>query len=140
MLVENSQLLLLAAIFSLFYLVQKLVAFQDKIRAVKCAAALRILNSIGSSLTSPSYRARPRWHWDSNWPGFRTLISDRFIPFPFRLRGVSPGPQWTLYQKYEDYAKAGTDILAAVSSLPRHPFLPGDVTLPLPESPASHLL
>ncbi|KAI0739090.1 cytochrome P450 [Daedaleopsis nitida] len=85
---ESNQLLILLAIFSLFYLVQKLVAFQDKIRAV------------------------------NNWPGFRTLISDRLIAFPFRLRGVSPGQQWTLYHKHEDYAKAGTDVLAAVCLFP----------------------
>lgn len=50
----------------------------------------------------------------SGWPGFRTVLSDRFLFFPFRLRGISPGAQWSFYSKHADFAKAGWDVIAAV--------------------------
>ncbi|RPD56051.1 cytochrome P450, partial [Lentinus tigrinus ALCF2SS1-6] len=53
------------------------------------------------------------------WPGFRTLFSDRFLFFPFRARGISPGPQWSFYSKYRDFAEAGWDVLCAVNTFPR---------------------
>ena len=57
----------------------------------------------------------------SNLPGFRTLFSDRFVFFPFAVRGISPGIQRTFYKKYKDYAEAGWDVLSAV----RLAFVPG---------------
>ncbi|KAI0739045.1 cytochrome P450 [Daedaleopsis nitida] len=83
---ENNPILALALIFSLAYLVKKVVAYQGKIREVH------------------------------NWPGFRTLLPDRLMPI--RVRWISPGRQWTFYQKYEDYASAGTDVLASICIFP----------------------
>ncbi|KAI0349208.1 cytochrome P450 [Trametes cingulata] len=56
----------------------------------------------------------------SNLPGFRTLFSDRFVWFPFRVDGVSPGLQSevNLYRKYKDFEEAGWDIMAGVSAFP----------------------
>ncbi|KAI0656897.1 cytochrome P450 [Cubamyces menziesii] len=53
-----------------------------------------------------------------NWPGFRTLFNDRFLFFPFRARGISPGPQWMFYTKHADFEKAGWDVLTAVNAFP----------------------
>ncbi|KAI0676499.1 cytochrome P450 [Trametes maxima] len=53
-----------------------------------------------------------------DWPGFRTLFSDMFVYFPFRVRGISPGAQWPFYTKHEDFARAGWDVVAAVNVLP----------------------
>ncbi|KAH9855318.1 cytochrome P450 [Lenzites betulinus] len=55
-----------------------------------------------------------------NLPGFRTLFSDRFIWFPFRVDGVSPGLQSevNLYRKHMDFEEAGWDIMAGVSGFP----------------------
>lgn len=50
----------------------------------------------------------------SNSPGFRTLVHDNFLWFPFRARGINPGPTWSFYSKYRDYAKAGLDIVVGV--------------------------
>lgn len=52
----------------------------------------------------------------SNLPGFRTLFSDRFVWFPFRVDGISPGLQSeiNLYRKYQDFEEAGWDIMAGV--------------------------
>ncbi|KAH9941606.1 cytochrome P450 [Epithele typhae] len=62
----------------------------------------------------------------NNLPGFRTLFNERFIWFPFRVRGVSPGIQSevNLYRKYKDFEEAGWDIMSGVSVLPS-----GHVTL-----------
>ena len=61
----------------------------------------------------------------SNLPGFRTLFSDRFVWFPFRVRGISPGLQSevNLYRKYKDFEEAGWDIMSGVRilSLALHP-------------------
>ncbi|TBU39902.1 cytochrome P450 [Dichomitus squalens] len=56
----------------------------------------------------------------NNLPGFRTLFSDRFVWFPFRVDGISPGLQSevNLYRKYKDFEEAGWDIMAGVSVLP----------------------
>ncbi|KAI0326144.1 cytochrome P450 [Cubamyces sp. BRFM 1775] len=54
----------------------------------------------------------------NNWPGFRTLFNDRFLFFPFRVRGISPGLQWMFYTKHSDFAKTGWDVLAAVNVFP----------------------
>ncbi|KAI0819401.1 cytochrome P450 [Trametes gibbosa] len=53
-------------------------------------------------------------------PGFRTLFSGRFVWFPFRVDGISPGLQSevNLYRKYKDFEEAGWDILAGVSGFP----------------------
>lgn len=50
----------------------------------------------------------------SGWPGFRTVFNDRFLFFPFRVRGISPGAQWPFYSKHADFAKAGWDVIALV--------------------------
>ncbi|KAI0326146.1 cytochrome P450 [Cubamyces sp. BRFM 1775] len=55
----------------------------------------------------------------NGWPGFRTLFNDTFVFFPFRMRGVSPGPQRTFYTKHSDFAKAGWDVLSSISAFPR---------------------
>ncbi|KAI0760164.1 cytochrome P450 [Fomes fomentarius] len=85
---DNSQVLVLAGLFLLFYLVQKFVAYQQAIRTVN--------NSLG----------------------FRTLVHDNFLWFPFRARGINPGPTWSFYSKYRDYAEAGLDIIVGVSAFP----------------------
>ncbi|KAI0739084.1 cytochrome P450 [Daedaleopsis nitida] len=77
--------LVLAAIFSLFYLAHKVVTYHQRIG------------------------------WINNWPGFRTLLPDRFFYFPFRVSGISPGQRWSMYAKHDDFARAGTDILTSVS-------------------------
>ncbi|CDO70499.1 hypothetical protein BN946_scf184569.g42 [Trametes cinnabarina] len=54
-----------------------------------------------------------------NLRGFRTLFSDRFIWFPYRLKGISPGLQseQNLYRKYKDFEDAGGwDIIAGWSN------------------------
>ncbi len=52
----------------------------------------------------------------SNLPGFRTLFSDRFVWFPYRVNGISPGVQSeiNLYRKYQDFEEGGWDIMAGV--------------------------
>ncbi|KAI0716473.1 cytochrome P450 [Earliella scabrosa] len=85
---DNSQIQILLAIFSLFYFVKKFVAWRQAIRSV------------------------------NDWPGFRTVLSDAALYFPFRLRGISPGPNWAFWTKYEDHAQAGWDVICAVSALP----------------------
>ncbi|KAI8969412.1 cytochrome P450 [Trametes punicea] len=72
----------------LFYIVNKFVKFRQAVRAV------------------------------NNWPGFRTLLNDRAVWIPFRVRGVTPGPQWTFYTKHRDFAEAGWDVITAVNALP----------------------
>ncbi|KAI0642624.1 cytochrome P450 [Trametes meyenii] len=54
-------------------------------------------------------------------PGFRTLFSDRFIWFPYRVDGISPGLQSevNLYRKYQDFDESGWDIMAGVSAFPK---------------------
>ncbi|KAI0720719.1 cytochrome P450 [Cerioporus squamosus] len=56
----------------------------------------------------------------NNLPGFRTLFSDRFVWFPFRVKGISPGLQSevNLYRKYKDFEEAGWDIMSGVNFLP----------------------
>ncbi|KAI1788638.1 cytochrome P450 [Ganoderma leucocontextum] len=56
----------------------------------------------------------------NNLPGFRTLFSERFVWFPFRIDGISPGVQSevNLYRKHKDFEDAGWDIMATVSFLP----------------------
>ncbi|EIW55340.1 cytochrome P450 [Trametes versicolor FP-101664 SS1] len=54
----------------------------------------------------------------NGWPGFRTVFNDRFLFFPFRVRGISPGAQWPFYSKHADFAKAGWDVIALVNALP----------------------
>ncbi|KAL1946291.1 hypothetical protein VTO73DRAFT_15418 [Trametes versicolor] len=56
----------------------------------------------------------------TNLPGFRTLFSDRFVWFPYRVDGISPGLQSeiNLYRKYQDFEEAGWDIMAGVSVFP----------------------
>ncbi|KAI9063783.1 cytochrome P450 [Trametes sanguinea] len=57
-----------------------------------------------------------------NLRGFRTLFSDRFIWFPFRVKGISPGVQseLNLYRKYKDFEEAGGwDIMAGVNIFPK---------------------
>ncbi|OJT02987.1 Cytochrome P450 4X1 [Trametes pubescens] len=50
----------------------------------------------------------------TNLPGFRTLFSDRFVWFPYRVNGISPGVQSeiNLYRKYQDFEEGGWDIMA----------------------------
>ncbi|KAI0631064.1 cytochrome P450 [Trametes polyzona] len=62
------------------------------------------------------YRRIERFIHD--WPGFRTLFSERFLYFPFRVRGLSPGAQWPFYTKHADFARTGWDVVAAVNALP----------------------
>ncbi|KAH9899364.1 cytochrome P450 [Cubamyces lactineus] len=76
------------ALFCLLYAVKKFVEFQQTVRLT------------------------------SNWPGFRTLFDDRFLFCPFRVRGISPGPQSMFYTRHADFAKAGWDVLAAVNAFP----------------------
>ncbi|KAI0720704.1 cytochrome P450 [Cerioporus squamosus] len=85
---ENSPVLALLSLFSVFYAVQKFVDFRRAVRAA------------------------------NDWPGFRTLFADRFLFFPFRARGINPGPQWSFDTKYRDFADAGRDVLAAVNAFP----------------------
>ncbi|KAI8969408.1 cytochrome P450 [Trametes punicea] len=57
-----------------------------------------------------------------NLPGFRTLFSGRFIWFPYRVTGISPGLQSevNLYRKFKDFDDAGGwDIIAEVSAFPK---------------------
>ncbi|KAH9899278.1 cytochrome P450 [Cubamyces lactineus] len=57
----------------------------------------------------------------NNLRGFRTLFSDRFIWFPYRVRGISPGLQSeiNLYRKYKDFEESGGwDIMSGVNVLP----------------------
>ncbi|KAI0760159.1 cytochrome P450 [Fomes fomentarius] len=62
----------------------------------------------------------------NNLPGFRTLFSERFVWFPFRVKGISPGMQSeiNLYRKYRDFEDAGWDIMSGVNIFPS-----SDVTL-----------
>ncbi|KAH9899366.1 cytochrome P450 [Cubamyces lactineus] len=72
-----------------FYATRKFIAFQRSVRQIK------------------------------GWPGFRTLFNETFIFFPFPVRGISPGPQRSFYTKHNDFAKAGWDVLSAVSAFPQ---------------------
>ncbi|KAI0716468.1 cytochrome P450 [Earliella scabrosa] len=56
----------------------------------------------------------------NNLPGFRTLFSERFPWFPFRVKGISPGMQseLNLYRKYKDFEEAGWDIMSGVNFFP----------------------
>ncbi|KAI0739086.1 cytochrome P450 [Daedaleopsis nitida] len=56
----------------------------------------------------------------NNLPGFRTLFNERFVWFPFRVRGVSPGLQSevNLYRKYKDFEEGGWDIMSGVNLFP----------------------
>ncbi|KAI0676506.1 cytochrome P450 [Trametes maxima] len=62
----------------------------------------------------------------NNLPGFRTLFSERFVWFPFRVKGISPGVQSEaiLYRRHKDYEASGWDIMSGVYVYP-----PGEVTL-----------
>ncbi|PIL23515.1 cytochrome P450 [Ganoderma sinense ZZ0214-1] len=64
----------------------------------------------------------------NNLGGFRTLFSERFIWFPFRVAGISPGVQSeeNLYRKHKDFEEVGWDIMAGVSFWPN-----AEVTLSL---------
>ena len=67
-----------------------------------------------------------RAHGDSDLPGFRTLFSERFVWFPFRVDGISPGMQSevNLYRKYKDFEESGWDIMASVRLLSPLSFFP----------------
>ncbi|KAL1946308.1 hypothetical protein VTO73DRAFT_15435 [Trametes versicolor] len=54
----------------------------------------------------------------NDWPGFRTVFSERFLFFPFRVRGISPGHQWPFYSKHAEFSRAGWDVVASVNLLP----------------------
>ncbi|TFK82080.1 cytochrome P450 [Polyporus arcularius HHB13444] len=56
----------------------------------------------------------------NNLPGFRTLFSDRFVWFPYRVKGISPGLQSeeNLYRKHKDFEEAGWDIMSGVNVFP----------------------
>ncbi|EJF57962.1 614/534 cytochrome P450 [Dichomitus squalens LYAD-421 SS1] len=86
--IDNSQALLLLTILLLSWLVQKVVAFQRVARSV------------------------------DNWPGFRTVFSDRTVLFPFSVRGLSPGPAWTINSKYAEFARHGWDVITGVRRAP----------------------
>ena len=109
---DNSQIKILLAIFLLFYFVKKFVAWRQAIRSVKyaCDCSYTSIQWI-----DPGLYLRPS---HSDWPGFRTVLSDAALYFPFRLRGISPGPNWAFWTKYEDHAQAGWDVICAVSRYP----------------------
>ncbi|OSD01453.1 cytochrome P450 [Trametes coccinea BRFM310] len=88
MLLDNPRAVVSIFLVCLFYVVNKYVKFRQTIRLT------------------------------NNWPGFRTLFNDRFIFLPFRVRGLTPGAQWTFYTKHGDFAEAGWDVISAVNALP----------------------
>ncbi len=51
------------------------------------------------------------------WPGFRTVFNDRWLVPPFRVKWLTPGLQWPFYTNYDDFEKAGWDVITAVRSL-----------------------
>ncbi|KAH9941623.1 cytochrome P450 [Epithele typhae] len=85
---ETQTLVSLGVGLAVFYIVPKILGFR------------RAVQSIG------------------DWPGFRTIFSDRFLWFPFTVPGISPGPQRSFYKKYQDFAQAGVDVVSAVNYLP----------------------
>ncbi len=82
------------------------------------------------TLTLTTTLLRPLLHAHSNLPGFRTLFSERFVWFPFRVDGISPGVQSevNLYRKYKDFEEAGWVIMGSV----RPPSLSLSLSLRLP--------
>ncbi|CDO70501.1 hypothetical protein BN946_scf184569.g44 [Trametes cinnabarina] len=88
MLLDDRKAIISLLLVCLFYVVNKYVKYRETVRLI------------------------------NNWPGFRTLFADRFIFLPFRIRGVTPGPQWTFYTKHGDFAEAGWDVISAVNVLP----------------------
>ncbi|KAL1946312.1 hypothetical protein VTO73DRAFT_15439 [Trametes versicolor] len=77
------------ALLLLFYAIRKYIAYRQIVRTI------------------------------NDWPGFRTLLHNRQLFFPFPVRGISPGFRWLYHSKYADFARAGWDIVAAVNVFPR---------------------
>ena len=57
---------------------------------------------------------RPPYTPRRNWPGYRTLLNEYAIFFPFSIRGISPGPIWQIYTKHAQFARHGWDAITGV--------------------------
>lgn len=102
---DVSRAVLPLCLLLLFYGVKKYLAYREIVRTIKYVFCL----FQGNPATGETDTGTP-----SDWPGFRTVFSERFLYFPFRVRGISPGTQWPFYSKHADFARTGWDVVASV--------------------------
>lgn len=100
-----SQVIVPLVILLLFYASRQYIAYRRIVRTIKYVSLFLLLLTLRCTSYSPGC---------SDWPGFRTLLNNRQLFFPFSVRGISPGFRWLLYSKHADFARAGWDVVAAV--------------------------